>query len=266
MTAPAHSQPPFAAAVTTYASAAEVDAILAARLYRDAWTNASVSPSADGYRVNGTPSPGDTAIPVDTGSGDWAVGTGFTIAGDPKTYIVTVAVTDPVTTITIAAPGLALAPADDAVITRVTPNEREAAVMWATSNLDGQWDWVGSQRYPTRGTDASAPQHQNLRWPRSGAVDLDGNYFDDATYPTQLVELTAEYTLYLLERNLASVPDVMGLGFKKAEIPGPLKVEVDEKMTVSMVPDYLWTKYRVLGEPAPGARPGRMTFLSMRRA
>jgi hypothetical protein len=270
MTTPAHSQPPFDAAVTTYASVAETDALLAARPYTEAWDNTSASPSAAGYLVNdpgATLIVGDTAIPVDTGVGDWAIGTALTFDGDATIYTVAAAAASPATGITLAAPGLVSVPANDAAISRLTPNPREAAVMWATSNLDGQWDWVGSQRYPTRGTDtANAGQHQNLRWPRSGAVDLDGNYFDDNTYPKQLVELTAEYTMYLLQRDLASTPEVLGLGFKKAEIPGPLKVEVDPSMTTSMVPDYLWSKYRMLGVPAPGVNPGSMSFVSMRRA
>lgn len=270
MSTPAQSQPPFDVLVTTYASVAEVDAFLAARPYTDAWDATSSSPSAADYQVNdpgATLNVGDTAIPVDTGIGNWTAGTVLTFEGDPNQYTVASDAASPATTVTIAAPGLQLVPPDDAAITRVTPNPREAAVMWATSNLDGQWDWVGSQRYPTRGTDtASSSQKQNLRWPRSGAVDLDGNYFDDNQYPRQLVELTAEYTLYLLQRDLSSTPAVLGLGFKKAEIPGPLKVEVDDTMVVSMVPDYLWTKYRMLGVPAPGAKPGGMQFPSLKRA
>lgn len=269
MSTPAQSQPPFDAAVSTYASVAEADALLAARPYTDAWDNTSASPSAAGYLVNdpgATLNIGDTAIPVDVGVGDWTAGTTLTFAGDATIYRVAADVASPATTITLVAPGLVAVPADNAAIARVTPNPREAAVMWATSNLDGQWEWIGTQRYSTRGTDTgNSGQKQNLRWPRSGAVDLDGNTFADDEYPRQLVELTAEYTLYLLQRDLASTPDVLGLGFKKAEIPGPLKVEVDDTMKVSMMPDYLWTKYRVLGTPAPGARPGGMRFAPLER-
>ena len=68
-----------------------------------------------GYLINGTPAVGATAIPVDTGSGTILAGDVITIAGDTNKYIVTTALAAGV--VTIAAPGLLVAPADNAAVT-----------------------------------------------------------------------------------------------------------------------------------------------------
>lgn len=68
-----------------------------------------------GYLVNGTLAVGDTAITVDTGTGTIVAGDVITFDGDPNQYVVASDLAGG--TVTIAAPGLLQAPADDAAIT-----------------------------------------------------------------------------------------------------------------------------------------------------
>jgi hypothetical protein len=69
-----------------------------------------------GYLVNSaTLSVGDTAIPVDTGTGTIVVGDVITFAGDSNKYIVASALSGG--TVTIAAPGLRTAVADNSAVT-----------------------------------------------------------------------------------------------------------------------------------------------------
>lgn len=73
-----------------------------------------------GYLVNGTPAIGDTVIPVDTGTGTIVAGDVITFAGDTDNqYVVVSALSGG--NVTIGAPGLRVAPADNAAIT-VTNN------------------------------------------------------------------------------------------------------------------------------------------------
>ena len=269
----AFALPPTDSKVNTYVTLDQANDILARRLYTDAWDNASESPGGREYVVDdpgATLIVGSTVIPIKDGKGDWTDGNTLTFANPDvgvPVYTTVGAETEPVTSITIAAPGLVSpVPVDGAPVYRGTPNEKEAALIWSACVLDGNWDWFGSQRFASRSTVATGLPQQNLRWPRSGVEDLDHYTYKSEEYPDVLLSLTAEQALYLLERNLASMPDVMGLGFKKAEIPGPLKVEVDNTMLLGLTPNYLWNKYRMLGIASAGANPGSMTFVHMRRA
>lgn len=78
--------------------------------------NVSAS-SGSGYLVNGTPSVGETSIPVDTGTGAVSAGETLKFAGDSNVYVVAEDHAGGAGSIVIAEPGLIEAPADNAVIT-----------------------------------------------------------------------------------------------------------------------------------------------------
>lgn len=266
----AFAQLPTDVKVNSYIELDPANLVLQRRLYTTAWDNASESPGAWNYVVDdpgAALTPGTTAIPVKDGIRDWTVGTQFTF-GDPglgvQVYTVTLAATPPVTTIEIS-PGLVLVPDDEVPLFRITPNEKESALIWATCVLDYQMNWFGAQRFASRGTDVVSSPQQNLRWPRAGANDLAGYPFLQEVYPAILEQVTAEAAVYLLERNLASTPELLGLGFKKAEIPGPIKVEVSSLERVPMIPDYLYSKMRELGEPNASGLTGSMRFAQIVR-
>lgn len=71
--------------------------------------------TGSGYLLNGTHTEGDTALTVDGGSGTVLAGDVITIANDSNKYLVTAALAGGV--ITIAAPGLRQAAADNAAVT-----------------------------------------------------------------------------------------------------------------------------------------------------
>lgn len=75
--------------------------------------------TGSGYLINGTLAVGATALTVDTGTGTILAGDVITIAGDTNQYVVVSALSGG--TVTIGAPGLLVAPADDAPVT-VTNN------------------------------------------------------------------------------------------------------------------------------------------------
>lgn len=76
------------------------------------------SAAQSGYLVNGSLALGATTIPIDTGSAAINAGDVFTIAGDTTQYVATNSVTG-AGNLTIARPGLRVAPADNAAITFV---------------------------------------------------------------------------------------------------------------------------------------------------
>lgn len=266
----AYAQLPTDPKVNSYIELDPANLVMQRRLYTDSWDNASESPGAWNYVVDdpgAALNPGDTVITIKDGVRDWTVGSQFTF-GDPgpgvQVYTVTIAASPPVTSITIS-PGLVLVPGDAFPLYRLTPNEKESALIWATCVLDYQMDWFGSQRFASRGTNVSSSPQQNLRFPRAGVHDLAGYPFLSEVYPAILEKVTAEAALYLLERNLAKTPDLLGLGFKKAEIPGPIKVEVSSLEQIPMLPDYLYSKMRELGQPNASGLTGSMRFAKVVR-
>jgi hypothetical protein len=234
----------------SYVSLDRANEILEQRLYTDAWDNASESPGGRGYTVNdpgATLAPGDTTIPVTGGVGGFLATNRIGFANSTTNeYQVATDAPAPVSSIDIPAPGLlAPVPGDGVELFRFTPNEKESALIWATSVLDCYMDW--------NGTKTNLCDSQVLRWPRSGVVDDDGCSVDPYTIPADLESLTAETALYLLTRNLSKDPDLLGLGFSKAEIPGPIKVEVDRRMVIPMISNYLGMKAGYLGTLKGGA-------------
>ncbi len=85
----------------------------------------SAAGAGTGYLIDGTPSVGDTVIPVDTGSGGIAAGDIITIAGDTNKYVVTSALNSG--NITIGGEGLLVAPSNNAAITVLGASARNMA-------------------------------------------------------------------------------------------------------------------------------------------
>ena len=246
----------------SYVSLDRANEILEQRLYTSAWDDASESPGGRGYKVNdpgGTLVAGDTTIPVTGGVGGFLATNriGFGVNTTPVYQIETDAPA-PVVSVDIPAPGLvAPIPVNGEELFRYTPNERESALIWATSVLDCYIEW--------NGTKTNSCASQTLAWPRSGVLDYDDCIVDQHTIPAALETLTAETALYLLTRNLSKDPSLMGLGFSKAEIPGPIKVEVDRRMVLPMISNYLEMKTGYLGTLRSGASGQGMQSIPLNR-
>lgn len=227
----------------SYCSVARADEILGARLYATAWTSASDEPDAAGWLANGGATAGARSIDVDTGTGLWTKESRVRFAGHSTVY----AVTSPLRTdgALKIEPALTADVADDAVVERLTANDREAALVWATRLLDQMMRWYGSKR----------TEEQRLRWPRSGVVDADGYNLDFDLIPELLEEATAELALSLLERNRFEQPGLLGQGIEEARL-GPIAVKVGSEERIDVVPQNILSLLSPLGYLEPEAQHG----------
>lgn len=244
----------------SYVSLDSANNILNDRPYTVSWDNASQDPDARGYLINDPGAAlniGDTTIPLKDGVGNFGAGNRFTIDGHPTEYTIVSDVAGPAASVDIT-PTLVVVPPDGTPVRRLTSNDKEAALIWATRVLDSQMDWFGSKLKQTT--------IQTLRWPRAGVVDHDGYNVDQDTIPAILECVTAEMAKELLDRDLASLPKLLGKGFKKASMPGPFSIEVDHLMTEKMISDYLLNKMSYLGILSPGVGGQRSRVVSLLRA
>lgn len=245
---------PKAADGNSYLTVAQADTFLGQRLYTEKWDGAGTTPDAEGYLVNngaGYPTT-TTAIEIDTGTGTFTASSKIKFAGHATEYTVEGSLTG-AGALTIS-PGLTSAVADDEVITRLTANERERALIWATTTFDNLMVWAG-----TKTTVA-----QRLRWPRIGVVDADGNSYDSDLIPELLEIAAADYGLVLLERNKLGLPAILGQGISKAKL-GPLSVEVDDEQQEDAIPQNILALLSPLGRLEPEAQVGS-AILPVRRA
>ncbi len=226
----------------SYVNLDDANNVLNDRPHTASWDTASQDPDGRDYVIDGPLSAGVTTIVLKSGKGNFGAGNRFTIDGDSTEYLIDADVADPAASVDVA-PVLASDAPDGTPVYRLTSNDRESALLWATRVLDTQMDWFGSKR--------NGPSIQTLRWPRSGIVDLDGYNVDQDTVPEILECATAELALYLLQSDFASVPKALGLGLKRAKMPGPFEIETDKLMVEKMIPDYLLNKMRYLGTLSP---------------
>jgi len=92
---------------------------------------------------------------------------------------------------------------------------REASLIYATTLLDAQMDWIG-----TKGASSQA-----LRWPRDDVDDPDGYAVDSETIPVFLQEATSFYAYYLSQTDRTAENDT--LGFTRLDA-GSLRMDIDK--------------------------------------
>jgi hypothetical protein len=227
----------------SYSSLDRADQVLSQRLYADAWITASGIPNADGYLAAGGASIGDATIQVDTGVGVFTKDSYVRFGTASRVYKVTSPLRD--SGKLFIEPALEAVVADDALVTRVTMNEREAALVWATRLLDQMMIWNGTKR----------TNEQVLRWPRSGVLDPDGFFYDYDTIPPLLEEGTAELALVLLESNAFKQPGILGQGVDNVQL-GPLRVNIASSERTDVIPQNILSLLSPLGRLEPEAKHG----------
>lgn len=132
---------------------------------------------------------------------------------------------------------------------------REAALRWATRLLDQHFTFAGS---PTTTTQA-------LRWPRFGALDLDGRLVDSDAIPLPISRATAELALELLKRDRSAESDLTGLGISEAKV-GSIAVKVSEESELALIPRGIIDSLIPLGTINEVAGAGKGTaVLKLRR-
>lgn len=113
---------------------------------------------------------------------------------------------------------------------------RARAIIWATRILDASYEWVG----------AKFKYEQALRWPRSGALDPDGDSIMNDEIPRLLKDAVAELAYSLIQKDRTKDPalGVAGISFAKV---GSLEVRVDTMNLEEVIPDYVKTLLVDLG-------------------
>ena len=115
----------------------------------------------------------------------------------------------------------------------------EACLIYATTLLDMQMDWVG-----TKGSSS-----QSLRWPRDDVNDPDGYAVDGDTIPVFLQEATAFYAYYLSQEN--RIDEVDTFGYKKLKA-GSLEMWIDRYDRKNVMPNPVWMMVMAYGSRASG--------------
>jgi len=110
-----------------------------------------------------------------------------------------------------------------------TPDQKTAAILWATVLMDANWNWFG---WPTT-------EEQALLWPRQGMPNRSGwNYVNERAIPIELQRATAEYARQLLASDLAGNSDLET--FKVTSLrAGSLALTFGDGITAKPVPDTL---------------------------
>lgn len=253
---------PKATNANSYLTVARADALLALRLYASLWT-AAEGPTAESYQANGAALAGASSVPVDTGSGTFTVGSKVTFAGHATEYTVTAALSAPGSL--AISPVLAAGVADNEAVTRATPNDKEKALVWATSLLDAMMDWHGILTEPGTWDGIEQVGMQALRWPRQNVVNRDGyGYYNENEIPVEVEKATAELALVLLTSDRFSMPSLLGQGIEQASV-GALSVTVGKGQVEDLIPANIYAMLAHLGRPIPEAKLSGTKMLPVRR-
>lgn len=124
-----------------------------------------------------------------------------------------------------------------------TSGDKEASLLQATRMLDENFFWAGEV---TVGG-------QDLRWPRTGIYDMDGQIIASDLIPQAIKNATCEQALYLLTLDPTQKPSLTMQGFKTASA-GNLSVEADRNMIPDLIAPMAFQCIGLLGSPRPGAR------------
>ena len=232
---------PTADDANSYVSVVEANLIMGARPYTDAWDALGVLPSSSGWFVDLAQLAGVTTVNIKSGIGTFEIGTVIQFLGQATRYSVT---GETATSVDIS-PALAADVSDNQIVRRLTYSDQEKFLLHSTKTLDAQVDWDGTV------DDFEQP----LRWPRFRVYDCDGNDYCQDCFPQDLKVLTAEFALYLAQRDLARTPDLIGLGFTRAKLD-VLEIEVDTTGTTPMMPTYVQDLLGCMGSYNPNVIGG----------
>ena len=118
--------------------------------------------------------------------------------------------------------------------TSASDDDKESAIMWASSLLDTTIDWSGSK----------VGSAQALRWPRTGVYDVDGYSLSSSAIPQFLKDATAEYARVLIADDITAVSDLAG--FKKLKVD-VIEMEMDKWDKASSIPPLVWDYIKPYG-------------------
>ena len=123
--------------------------------------------------------------------------------------------------------------------TDADPDDKDIALMWATSLLDEMINWKGLQ----------VDGYGALRWPRYGVWDQDGNEISSMIIPQFLKNATAEFGMHLLaaDRTLETNRDLTGFRSIQVDV---IKLEMSDFNTNAskpVMPKSVWSIVKFYG-------------------
>jgi hypothetical protein len=130
----------------------------------------------------------------------------------------------------------------------MTTLEKTVSLVYATRLLDEQSDWFG-----TRSTTIQA-----LRWPRSGALDRDGETLEATELPVDIKRATMELAQWVKMADRTAEPDTAGYG---AITVGPLSVTIDRSDRKAVLPAIVATMLAPYGLIRRAGGPGSAQLL-----
>lgn len=117
--------------------------------------------------------------------------------------------------------------------TNDTTDNKNKALLWATSQLDDLISWYGLKATTT----------QALRWPRTGLYDPDGQSVTSVAIPQFLKDAAAEFAFHLLSEDRTEETNRDLKGFKSVKV-GPLSIVVDPNTRKPIIPLSVQTMIR----------------------
>jgi len=112
--------------------------------------------------------------------------------------------------------------------------DKEAALVWASQQLDYHFDWTGSK----------FTIEQAMRWPRFGALDRDGQLIDSAELPQEIINAVSELARLLIGTDRAAETGVEGIQKLKVSV---IELEFDKHDRIQTIPDEVYQMISHLG-------------------
>lgn len=109
----------------------------------------------------------------------------------------------------------------------LSTNDISACLIYATSILDQEYDWVGDRGSTT----------QKLRWPRNDVYDPDGYEVDSSTIP-DFLQRSCTFLAYALSQD-NRIEEASTYGFKQLEA-GSLNMVIDKHDRKPTIPYSVW--------------------------
>ena len=121
----------------------------------------------------------------------------------------------------------------------LSTSDAEACLIFATSLLDSEIDWMGLKASST----------QKLRWPRTDVYDPDEYAVDSTIHPDFLQKATSFYAYYLSQEDRLAESDTYG--FKELDA-GSLKMVIDKYDRKITMPNPIWNMLKWYGNRLSG--------------
>lgn len=227
----------------SYLTVLRADAVARRMPFVSNWSALASTPDANGWTVTSGASTGATAVNVTVGTGGLLAGNEVSFGSDITVYTV---VSDISSTGDLEiTPTLQSDVEGGVTVNRLTFNAKEKMLAWGTMLFDRFLEYEGTIRTTT----------QALRVPRSGMLDLDGQFYNYDTIPLPLEEALVLFCDEQAGTNSFAANQSAGQGFNKIKM-GPMELEVDETDQRALISDNVLTLLQPIAQMKQSAGGG----------